>query len=146
MSVKMESSLTSAPIVSHHNSSHINLTGFLSTLLSYDNGAFSGSWCSMWIVIWMKQGIRRNRFCFWWMIREQQHRMMRRGENEYLRTGGNRCTRSSYIRIGFHWMITEGYLVQSIIKSRLSRVTEPIQSKLHSSPLKEVNEGRYIHS
>ena len=68
-----------------------------------------------------------------------------RWENEYLRIGGNRCTRSNSHRIGFHWMITEGYLLRSITKWLLSRITEPILQKL-LFPLNEVNEGRSIHS
>ena len=90
--------------------------------------------------------IRRNRFCLWCMIREQQHRMMRKWENEYLRIGGNRCAISSNHRSRFHWMITEGYLHQSNTKSILSRITEPIYLKFWSFPLNSVNEGRSIHS
>ena len=43
-------------------------------------------------------------------------------------------------------MIIEGYLVLSITKSLLSRITEPIAEKVPPLPLKEVNEGRSIHS
>ena len=43
-------------------------------------------------------------------------------------------------------MIIEGYLVQSITKWLLSRITEPIHMKLPSSPLKYVSEGRSVHS
>ena len=98
--------------------------------------------------IWKKQGmeIGGTCFCVGYMIREQQHRMMRKGENMYLRIGGNRSSRSSNHRIGFHWMIIEGYLNQSNTKYILSRITEPIHLKLCSSPLKLVNEGRSIHS
>ena len=91
-------------------------------------------------------GIRRNRFCFWCMIREQQHRMMRKWENAYLRIGGNRCIWSSNHRSRFHWMIIEGYLHQSNTKSILSRITEPTYLKLLLLPLNSVNEGRSIHS
>ena len=70
--------------------------------------------------------IRRNRFCLWWLIRERQHRMMRKWENGYLRVGGNRWTGSTNHRSWFHWMINEGCLHQSNTKSILSRITEPI--------------------
>ena len=91
-------------------------------------------------------GIRGNGFCLWWLIREQQHRMMRKWENEYLRIGGNRSSGSRNHRIGFHCMTIEGYLIQSITKWLLSRITEPIYQKLKLSPLKVVSEGRSIHS
>ena len=90
--------------------------------------------------------IRYTGILLWWLIREQEHRMMMRWENEYLRIGGNRCTRSSNYRIGFHLMIIEGYLVRSITKWLLSRITEPICSKIQLYPLKLVNEGRSVHS
>ena len=70
--------------------------------------------------------IRRTCFCLWWLIREQQHRMMRKWENGYLRIGGNRCTRSWENRSRFHQMITEGYLHQSNTKSLLSRIIERV--------------------
>ena len=92
------------------------------------------------------QSIRRNSYCLWCMIREQQHRMMRKWENGYLRIGGNRWNRSNLHWSGFHWMIIEGYLHQSNTKSILSRITEPIFAKLFQSPLNSVNEGRSIHS
>ena len=92
------------------------------------------------------QSIRRNRLCSLCMIREQRHRMMRKWENEYLRIGGNRCSRSSNHRSWFHQMIIEGYLNQSNAKSILSRITEPILWKLYKSPLNSVNEERSIHS
>ena len=76
----------------------------------------------------------------------QKHRMVMRWENEYLRIGGNRWERSTNYRNGFHGMITEGYLLQSVTKWPLSRITEPIARKLYPSPSKEVNEGRSIHS
>ena len=85
---------------------------------------------------------RGNRSCFWWMIREQQHRMMRREEKDYLKIEGNRSSGSTNHRTEFHWMITDGYLCQSIHKSSLSRITEPINQKLSPSPLNEVSEGR----
>ena len=72
--------------------------------------------------------------------------MMMKWENEYSMVQGNRCSRSIDNRNGFHLMIIEGYLVQSITKSLLSRITEPIAQKLYQSPLKLVNEGRSIHS
>ena len=72
--------------------------------------------------------------------------MIRKRENEYLRIGGNRWSRSSDHRSWFHQMIIEGYLHQSNIKSILSRITEPIFSKLYQSPLNYVNEGRSILS
>ena len=92
------------------------------------------------------QSIRRNRLCSLCMIREQRHRMMRKWENEYLRIGGNRCSRSSNHRSWFHRMIIEGYLHQSNAKSILSRITEPILWKLYKSPLNSVNEERSVHS
>ena len=89
------------------------------------------------------ESVRRSRSCFWWMIREQQHRMMRREKKDYLKIEGNRCTRSTNNhRIQFHRRLIEGYLFQSIHKSSLSRITEPIHLKFHSSPLNEVSEGR----
>ena len=105
------------------------------------NGEGVGDWLTECSVIHEHQGdslgreetgmgIRRTRFCVWWLIREQQHRMMRKWENGYLRIGGNRCNGSSNHRIGFHWMIIEGYLHQSNNKSILSRITEPIYLKL----------------
>ena len=72
------------------------------------------------------QSIRRNRFCLWWLIREQSHRMMRKWENGYLWVGGNRSGRSCNHRSWFHQMIIEGYLHQSNTKSILSRITDPI--------------------
>ena len=42
-------------------------------------------------------------------------------------------------------MIIEGYLHQSNTTSILSRITDPIFSKLAASPLNSVNEGRSIH-
>ena len=74
------------------------------------------------------KSIRRNRFCVWWLIREQQHRMMRKWENGYLRIGGNRCSWSSDHRSRYPWII-EGYLHQPNIKSILSKITDPIFSK-----------------
>ena len=110
---------------------------------------FSGSWTSRRFVRERRNkgmGIRRNRFCFWCMIREQQHRMMRKWENGYLRIGGNRCSGSNQYRSRFLWMTVEGYLHQSNNKSILSRITEPIRPKFQSLPLNSVNEGRSIHS
>ena len=72
--------------------------------------------------------------------------MMTRWENEYLKIGGNRCSGSYLYGIGYHLQITEEYLVQSMIKAILSRITEPNNLKSSPSPLKEVNEGRSIHS
>ena len=72
----------------------------------------------------------------------QKHRMMMRGDNTYLKIGGNRYTESSPHRVEFHWIVIEGCLVQRITKSVLSRITEPIQSKFSPSPLKVVNDGR----
>ena len=89
-------------------------------------------------------GIRGICFCVWWLIREQQHRMMRKWENEYLRIGWNRCNRSN--RRWFHWMIIERYLHQSNTKSILSRITDPIYLKLKLPPQNSVNEGRSIYS
>ena len=129
--------------------------GLSGTLLVW-NGEGVGGWLTECSVVYNHQGdslgreetgmgIRRICFCFWWLIREQWHRMIRKGENGYLRIGGNRCSWSSNHRSWFHWMIIEGYLHQSNTKSILSRITEPIFSKL-SSPLNCVNEGRSIHS
>ena len=110
---------------------------------------FSGSWASRRFVREKGNkgmGIRRTCFRVWWLIREQQHRMMRKGENDNLRIGWNGSRKSSKHRIWFHQMIIEGYLHQSNNKSILSRITDPIFSKLCSSPLNSVNEGRSIHS
>ena len=65
-------------------------------------------------------------------VPNQEHRMIMRWENEYLRIGGNRCRWSSHYHkgIGSHQMIIEGYLVQSTTKWLLSRITEPIYPKL----------------
>ena len=82
----------------------------------------------------------------WCSSPKQQHRVMRKWENGYLRIGGNRCSWSSYYRSWFQWMIIEGYLHQSNTKSILSRITEPIHPKLQSCPLNSVNEGRSIHT
>ena len=87
------------------------------------------------IIIWCvdrkhSQSIRRNCFCVWWLIREQWHRMMRKWENEYLKTQWYRCIWSSHYRSWFHQMINEGYLHQSNTKSILSKITEPIAMKL----------------
>ena len=116
--------------------------------IRYVNWVFSDSWVSMCIGINETEAtrIRETSFCFWWLIQEQEHRMMMRWENEYLRIEGNRSSRSNHYQIGFHWMILEGYLYQSITKWILSRITEPIAQKLTPSPLKLVNEGRSIHS
>ena len=43
-------------------------------------------------------------------------------------------------------MLVEGHLVLSITKWLLSRITEPIARKLLLFPLKDVSEGRSIHS
>ena len=43
-------------------------------------------------------------------------------------------------------MIIEGYLYQKTIIAILSRIIEPIVSKLSLSPLMLVKEGRSIHS
>ena len=91
-------------------------------------------------------GIRHTCYCLWWLIRDQQHRMMRKWENAYLRIGGNRCSRSINYRSWFHWMLIEEYLHQSNTKSILSRITTPIFLKFWSFPLNSVNEGRSIHS
>ena len=72
--------------------------------------------------------------------------MMIMNENTYLRIDRKRCWRNSNHRNGFHLMITEGYLHDSTAKSVLSRITEAMTWKLYLSPLKEVNEGRSIHS
>ena len=72
--------------------------------------------------------------------------MMIMNENTYLRIDRKRCWRNSNHRNGFHLMITEGYLHDSTAKSVLSRITEAMTWKLNLSPLKEVNEGRSIHS
>ena len=109
---------------------------------------FSGSWTSRRFVRERRNkgmGIRGNGFCLWWLIREQQHRMMRKWENGYLRIGGNRCIWSSNHRSRFHQMIIEGYLHQSNTTSILSRITDPIYLKLQKYPLNSVNEGRSIH-
>ena len=92
------------------------------------------------------QSIRRICLCFWYMIREQWHRMIRKWENEYLETEWNRCSRSNLYRSWFHQMIIEGCLHQSITKTLLSRITEPIVKKLPSIPLNSVNDGRSIRS
>ena len=85
-------------------------------------------------------------YCFWWMIRDQEHRMMTIWENGYLRIGGNRRRRNIDPWIGFHWMTVEGYLLESIPKWILSRITKPIHWKLKSFPFNSVNEGRSVHS
>ena len=80
------------------------------------------------------QSIRRTCFCLWCMIREHQHRMMRKWENAYLMIGGNRCSRSTNHRSRFHQTIIEWYLHQSNTKSILSRITDPIFLKLKLPP------------
>ena len=49
---------------------------------------------------------------------------MMKWENEYLRIGRSRCRGSSLYLIRFHLISIEGYLVQSITKSLLSRITD----------------------
>ena len=124
----------------------ISLLIVIEDSIGFVNWVFSYSWLSIWVNEREGMRIRDNRFCFWWMIREQEHRVIMRWENDYLRTGGNRWSRNSHHRIRFHWMIAEEYLVQSVTKWLLSRITEPNNLKSSPSPLKNVNEGRSIHS
>ena len=67
-------------------------------------------------------------------------------QNDYYRIQQNRCSRSSYYRSWFHWMLIEGYLHQSASKSILSSVIVPMFWKLYWLPTKDVSEGRSIHS
>ena len=128
----------------------------LNGILFVWNGEGVGGWLTECSVVHEHQGdllgreetgmgIRRTCFCFWWLIREQQHRRIRKWENGYLRIGVNRCSGSSNHRIGYHQMIIEGYLHQPNTISILSKNTEPIYLKLLLLPLKSVNEGRSIH-
>ena len=71
---------------------------------------------------------------------------MMRWERVYLRIGGNGCRRRIHHRNQFHQMIIEGCLHQSIANAILLRITEPICLKLNPFPLKQVNEGRSVHS
>ena len=69
-----------------------------------------------------------------------------RWHHTYLKIGGNTCSWSNHHRIGFHHMIIEGCLHQKTIIAILSRIIEPIVSKLSLSPLMLVKEGRSSHS
>ena len=70
---------------------------------------------------------------------------MMKWENEYLRIGGNRCNRNSHW-IWFHWMIIEGYLVLSITKWPLSRITESTFLRMNEVPMNLLSKGRSIDS
>ena len=69
-------------------------------------------------MVW-RQFSLRDMPCFWWMIREQEHRLMKWWQITYLKNGENRSIQTDHSdlsQIESHWMIIEGYLRQSITK------------------------------
>lgn len=75
---------------------------------------------------------------------------MKGNQSTYLMLEQSRSSRSgcstSLPRRRFHQLRVEGCLHSTIAKSIPPRITDPINWKLSAFPMKEVNEGRSVHS
>ena len=82
----------------------------------------------------------------WDTHEESWHRIIMIRQSDYYRIQPNRCIGSCSYRNWLRWMCSESHLHQSTSKSILSRLIVPMFWKLYCPPLKDVSEGRSIHS